>query len=151
MRTNTRRLILARSNPLREPAWSRLVNVTSKREAMLKFMSRSLVGMLTLTVLVLSQKELTVVNIVGPVDLEKLAKLEGTLGIPNLGSSRRKSQRMNSEAGDEANHGNLHRPFYDFCPRQQVSKGDDFDSVVKMIEQFYSVKHQVFPFSRRLE
>jgi len=27
-----------------------------------------------------------------------------------------------------------------------LTKGDDFDSVVKMIEQFYSVKHQSLPF-----
>ena len=29
--------------------------------------------------------ELTVVNIVGPVDIEKLSQLEGKMGIPRLG------------------------------------------------------------------
>jgi len=29
-------------------------------------------------------KELTVVNIVGPVDLSKLSKLEGNFGVPDL-------------------------------------------------------------------
>ena len=38
-----------------------------------------------LTVLSIEPKELTVVNVVGPVDLEKLASLEGNLGIPELG------------------------------------------------------------------
>jgi len=35
-------------------------------------------------VLAAEDKELTVVNIVGNIDLEKLARLEGHLGIPDL-------------------------------------------------------------------
>jgi hypothetical protein len=71
---------------LREPTWTRLVNVTSKREGNVEVYI-SLVGsnINGLTVLSAEPKELTVVNIIGPVDLEKLAKLEGSLGIPNLG------------------------------------------------------------------
>jgi hypothetical protein len=38
-----------------------------------------------LAVLASDVKELAVVNIVGPVDLDKLAKLEGQFGIPELG------------------------------------------------------------------
>jgi hypothetical protein len=37
-----------------------------------------------LAVLSTDDKELTVVNIIGPVDLDKLAKLEGQFGIPEL-------------------------------------------------------------------
>jgi len=33
-----------------------------------------------------------------------------------------------------------------FLSATTSAKGDDFDSVVKMIEQFYSVKHQSLPF-----
>ena len=71
---------------LREPMWTRLVNVTSKREGNVEVYV-SLVGsdINGLTVLSAEPKELTIVNIIGPVDLEKLAKLEGNLGIPNLG------------------------------------------------------------------
>jgi hypothetical protein len=71
---------------LREPMWTRLVNVTSKREGNVEVYV-SLVGpdINGLTVLSAEPRELTVVNIIGPVDLEKLAKLEGNLGIPDLG------------------------------------------------------------------
>jgi hypothetical protein len=43
-----------------------------------------------LAVLVAEEKELTVVNIVGPVDLDKLAKLEGQFGVPELGIEKTK-------------------------------------------------------------
>ncbi len=71
---------------LKAPSWSRLVNVTSKREGTVEVYV-SLVGedINGLTVLSIEPRELTVVNIVGPVDLEKLAQLEGNLGIPELG------------------------------------------------------------------
>ena len=71
---------------LRGPGWTRLVNVTSKKEGNLEvylLMNGDLIS--GLTVVASDVKELAVVNIVGPVDLEKLAKLEGNLGIPELG------------------------------------------------------------------
>jgi hypothetical protein len=37
------------------------------------------------------------VNIVGPVDLEKLAKLEGNLGIPDLGIEPGKHKTKNEQ------------------------------------------------------
>jgi hypothetical protein len=42
-------------------------------------------------------KELTIVNIVGPVDLQKLAKLEGNLGIPDLGIQPNKPKTKNEQ------------------------------------------------------
>jgi hypothetical protein len=42
-------------------------------------------------------KELTVVNIVGPVDLEKLAKLDGQFGIPDLEIEPSKRTKKNDE------------------------------------------------------
>lgn len=71
---------------LRQPSWSRLVYVTSKREGNIE-VYLSMVGQQIngLAVLSIEPKELTVVNVVGPVDLEKLASLEGNLGIPELG------------------------------------------------------------------
>ena len=71
---------------LRAPGWSRLVNVTSRKEGNIEvylLLNGEQIG--GLAVLSNNDKELTVVNIVGPVDLEKLAKLEGQLGIPELG------------------------------------------------------------------
>jgi hypothetical protein len=71
---------------LRGPAWSRLVNVSSKRDGNLEvYVSMAGPDINGLVVLSIEPKELTVVNIVGPVDLQKLAELEGTLGIPDLG------------------------------------------------------------------
>ena len=83
---------------LRGPGWSRMVNVTSKKEGMVEvyvmFVGDNVSG---LAVLHSDAKELTVVNIVGPVDLEKLAELEGELGIPELGlePSKPKAKKEN--------------------------------------------------------
>jgi len=70
---------------LRGPGWTRLVNVTSKKEGSVEvylLMNGEQIG--GLAVLAAEDRELTVVNIVGPVDLEKLAKLEGKFGVPDL-------------------------------------------------------------------
>jgi hypothetical protein len=71
---------------LRAPGWTRLVNVTSKKEGILE-VYLMLVGeqISGLAVVHSDARELTVVNIVGPVNLEKLAQLEGQLGVPDLG------------------------------------------------------------------
>ena len=70
---------------LRSPLWSRLVNVTSKREGSIEvYLMLSGDQISGLAVLSTDDKELTVVNIVGPVDLDKLVKLEGQFGIPEL-------------------------------------------------------------------
>jgi hypothetical protein len=42
-------------------------------------------NIVALAIIAADPKELTVVNIVGPIDLEKLSQLEGQLGIPHLG------------------------------------------------------------------
>jgi hypothetical protein len=83
---------------LQSPNWSRLVNVTSKREGTIEvyvLLIGETVG--GLTVLSLEDKELTVVNLVGPVDLEKLASLEGHLGIPELGIEKPKTKNKNEQ------------------------------------------------------
>ena len=76
---------------LRGPGWTRLVNVMSKKEGNLEvylLFNGDLVG--GLAVLHSDLKELTVVNIVGPVDLDKLAALEGQFGVPELGIEKTK-------------------------------------------------------------
>lgn len=76
---------------LRGPGWTRLVNVTSKKEGNVEvytlFNGDQIGG---LAVLVTEDRELTIVNIVGPVDLDKLAKLEGQFGVPDLGLEQKK-------------------------------------------------------------
>ena len=79
---------------LRAPGWSRLVNVTSKKEGMIEVYLLYNGDMVSgLAVLHADDKELTVVNIVGPVDLDKLAKLEGQLGVPDLGIEPQKNKK----------------------------------------------------------
>ena len=83
---------------LRAPGWTRLVNVTSKKDGMLEvylLFNGDMVG--GMAVLHTDDKELTVVNIVGPVDVDKLAKLEGQLGIPDLGIQSPKNKTKNDE------------------------------------------------------
>jgi len=81
---------------LRGPGWTRMVNVTSKKEGnvevYLLFNGEQVNG---LAVLAFEDKELTVVNIVGPVNLDKLAELEGQFGVPELGIE--KSKKNNNE------------------------------------------------------
>ncbi len=67
------------------PAWSKIVNITSKKEGSLEVYLMSDTSRLGgLAILVSDPKELTIVNIIGPVDLDKLSQLEGKFGIPEL-------------------------------------------------------------------
>lgn len=67
--------------------WTKIVGIVSRREGQkidvhLKMDDK---GMITgLAILATEPKELVVVNIVGPIDLEKLRQLEGQFGIPKL-------------------------------------------------------------------
>lgn len=83
---------------LRGPGWSRLVNVTSRKEGNIEvylLLNGEQIG--GLAVLSTDDRELTVVNIVGPVDLDKLAKLEGQFGVPELGIETTKPKTKNDE------------------------------------------------------
>jgi hypothetical protein len=83
---------------LRGPGWSRLVGVKSKKDGNFEvhlLMQGEQIG--GLAVLHSDVKELTVVNIVGPVDLEKLAKLDGQFGIPDLEIEPSKRTKKNDE------------------------------------------------------
>jgi uncharacterized protein DUF4252 len=83
---------------LRGPGWTRLLNVTSKKEGNAEvylLLNGETVG--GLAVVSAGDRELTVVNIVGPVDLEKLAKLEGQFGVPDLGIEPAKPKKKNDE------------------------------------------------------
>jgi hypothetical protein len=83
---------------LRSPGWTRMVNVKSKKDGDLEvylLMNGEQIG--GLAVLSSNVRELTVVNIVGPVDLDKLAQLEGQLGIPELGLEKKPKTRNDEQ------------------------------------------------------
>lgn len=83
---------------LKSPGWSRMVNVKSKREGTVEvYIHLTGDAVDGLTVISLEAKELTLVNIVGPVDLEKLASLEGTFGIPALDIAPAKPKTKNEQ------------------------------------------------------
>ncbi len=72
---------------LRAPGWSRIVGVRSKKKSILNLdvylMTQN--GIIKgIAALAVEPKALTVVNVVGPIDLEKLSQLEGKFGIPKL-------------------------------------------------------------------
>jgi len=80
------------------PSWSRLVNVQNKKEGTLEvfiMLEGDKIG--GLVVLSAEPKELSVVNIVGPVDLDKLAALEGQFGIPDLDLESSKPAKKKNE------------------------------------------------------
>ena len=71
---------------LSSPGWSSVANVRSKREGNydVSLMSEGTV-IKGLAVLAAETRAFTVVNIVGPIDIAKLAELEGKFGIPHFG------------------------------------------------------------------
>ncbi|HYY94045.1 MAG TPA: DUF4252 domain-containing protein [Pyrinomonadaceae bacterium] len=83
---------------LRAPAWTRLVGVRShdggEDDAEI-YVATDAGRVQGLTVLVAEPKEVTVINIVGDIDVEKLKRLEGSLGIPriHIGHRARTSRR----------------------------------------------------------
>jgi Domain of unknown function (DUF4252) len=72
------------------PSWKPLVTVRSKTKENVNIMADmagdNIVG---LVVIAAEPRELTVVNIVGSIDLDKLAQLEGEFGIPHISTRER--------------------------------------------------------------
>jgi uncharacterized protein DUF4252 len=80
---------------LRGGGWTKIVGVTSRKdgdnvEVYLMMQGDQIQG---LAVISAEPKEFTVVNIVGPVNLEKLSKLEGQFGVPDLGLDQPKPKK----------------------------------------------------------
>jgi hypothetical protein len=78
---------------LRGPAWTRVVSVKSNDEDEDNseiYLASGAGGVEGMTILTFEPKELTVINIVGSIDVDKLRKLEGTLGIPRIHTGRKK-------------------------------------------------------------
>ncbi len=72
---------------LQAPGWSRIVQVKSRKDGDVGVyvLSDGKGGNAGMAIFVAEAKELVVVNIVGPIDLEKLSALEGRMGIPKVG------------------------------------------------------------------
>ncbi|HKQ99413.1 MAG TPA: DUF4252 domain-containing protein [Pyrinomonadaceae bacterium] len=71
---------------LRAPGWSRMVGVKSKREGENVEVYMTMEGQQIggIAVIATEPKQLTVVNIIGSIDLDKLRRLSGRFGIPSL-------------------------------------------------------------------
>jgi hypothetical protein len=81
---------------LRNPAWSRIINVKSKKDGTIEVYLMHAGGQISgLALLAAELKEITVINIVGPVNLEKLTDLQGQFGIPELGLEDSKPKPKN--------------------------------------------------------
>lgn len=85
-------------NQLQTPDWSRIVSVQDKKEGELVeiYLMTEAGGTgntLGMTIIATEAKELTVVNIVGSIDIQKLSALQGKLGVPkfDLGDAHKKS------------------------------------------------------------
>ena len=74
---------------LQAPAWSRIVSARDKHEGEITeiylMTEREGGKVLGMAIVNAEPTELTIVNIIGPVDIEKLSQLEGKMGIPRLG------------------------------------------------------------------
>ena len=81
---------------LRNPGWNKIVNVMSKKEGSVEVYLMTTASQVSgLVVLASDLKALTIVTIVGPVDLEKLTQLEGQFGVPELGIETTKPKPRN--------------------------------------------------------
>ncbi len=71
---------------LRSPLWSQLVEVRSKKAGQNIDVFTMIDGgrINGVVIIALDRRQVTVVNIVGPVDVDKLAELRGNFGIPDF-------------------------------------------------------------------
>jgi hypothetical protein len=110
------------------PGWIRIVESSNRRshehdEIYIMKQGDTIAGM---AVLVAESRELTVVNIVGPIDIEKLSQLEGHFGIP--AADRCKSGTLEA-CGDREKHkkNNPSRPGKDKNKEQAAVQKEDSD------------------------
>lgn len=78
---------------LKGPGWTRFIQVHSRKDGDNVEVYVMTLGdqIQSLAIVDFEPKELTVVNIVGPVDMDKLSQLEGQFGIPDLELERNNS------------------------------------------------------------
>lgn len=79
---------------LRAPGWTRVLTVNSKKDGDVEVYLMTNGDQISgLAVLAVDTKEITVVNILGPIDLDKLSRLEGQFGVPDLGIEPTKTKK----------------------------------------------------------
>jgi hypothetical protein len=111
------------------PGWTRIVESSNRRshqhdEIYIMKAGDAIAGM---AVLVAESRELTVVNIVGPIDIEKLSQLEGHFGIPV--PDRCKSGALEA-CGDREKHRRKNSPSHptkDKSREQAAAQKEDSD------------------------
>jgi hypothetical protein len=90
---------------LAAPGWSRIIESRDKRNAendeiyVMKDANNNIAGV---AILVVEPRELTVVNIVGPVDLDKLGALSGKFGIPGDKKDKEPEHPKKKASGGES-------------------------------------------------
>jgi hypothetical protein len=93
------------------PGWERIANVRSKREGsydvVMMYEGSIIKG---LAVLAAEPRALTVVNVVGAIDLAKLRDLEGTFGIPKFGLEQIPGVTVQDNHKDKQPPGELKKP-----------------------------------------
>lgn len=82
---------------LRSGGWSKIVGIISKKDnenvdVYVMSLGDQVSG---LAVVCANPKDFTVVNIVGPINLEKLSQLEGSFGVPDLDLAKPKVKKDN--------------------------------------------------------
>ncbi len=70
--------------------WKKIVNVRGKKENVEVYTEMSGENITGLVVISAKPRELTLVNIVGPIDLDKLSRIEGQFGIPRVSGKKEK-------------------------------------------------------------
>lgn len=90
---------------LTAPGWTKVVGVRSKHDGdvaevylMTESTTRNILG---LAIIAADPETLTVVNIVGPINIDKLSALEGKMGIPRLGLEKSKPSQKPAASPDE--------------------------------------------------
>ena len=71
-------------NQLKSPGWSRIVGIRSKKDKETAEIYIRTGGDGGLAIIAADPKQLTVVNIVGKIDLDELSDLGGNLGVPKI-------------------------------------------------------------------
>jgi len=78
------RAVLDRVRAQLGPSWKKIVNVRGRHENSEIYIDTRGDQPIGLLIINAEPRELTVVNIVGPIDIEKLSALEGNFGVPRM-------------------------------------------------------------------
>jgi hypothetical protein len=87
---------------LKSPEWNRIVGVRSKKEGETSYVYvRQVAGKMTgLAVISAEAKELTLVYIDGPIDLEKISALGGQFGVPRFDAGHARVEESHKGKGE---------------------------------------------------